>query len=58
MAQRISTIINADLILVLDGGKIVGKGNHDELLRNCNVYQQIAKSQLSEEAMVHGASKK
>ena len=58
VAQRISTIINADLILVLDGGKIVGKGNHDELLRNCNVYQQIAKSQLSEEAMVHGASKK
>lgn len=47
VAQRISTIIHADQILVLDDGKIVGKGVHEELLKNCDVYQQIAKSQLS-----------
>ncbi len=47
MAQRISTILHADQILVLDEGKIVGKGTHEELLRDCEVYQQIAQSQLS-----------
>lgn len=47
VAQRISTIIHADQILVLDDGKIVGKGKHEELLKNCDVYQQIARSQLS-----------
>lgn len=47
VAQRISTILHADQILVLDEGKIVGKGTHEELLRNCEVYQQIAQSQLS-----------
>ncbi len=47
VAQRISTILHADQILVLDDGKIVGKGKHEELLKNCEVYQQIAKSQLS-----------
>lgn len=47
VAQRISTILHAEQILVLDDGKIVGKGTHDELLASCDVYQQIAKSQLS-----------
>lgn len=48
VAQRISTILHADQILVLDDGQIVGKGTHKELLKGCEVYQQIAKSQLSE----------
>lgn len=47
VAQRISTILHADQILVLDDGEIVGKGTHEELLADCEVYQQIAKSQLS-----------
>jgi ATP-binding cassette subfamily B protein len=47
VAQRISTILKADQILVLDDGKIVGKGTHEELLKNCEVYEQIARSQLS-----------
>lgn len=47
VAQRISTILHADQILVLEEGKIVGKGTHEELLQSCEVYQQIAKSQLS-----------
>lgn len=47
VAQRISTILHADQILVLDDGEIVGRGTHEELLRSCEVYQQIAKSQLS-----------
>ncbi len=47
VAQRISTILQADQILVLDDGKIVGMGRHKELLETCDVYQQIAKSQLS-----------
>ena len=47
VAQRISTILHADQILVLDDGEIVGKGTHVELLANCEVYQEIAKSQLS-----------
>ncbi len=51
VAQRISTIMNAEQILVLDDGRIVGKGTHKELLRNCEVYQQIASSQLSEEEL-------
>ncbi len=49
VAQRISTIMNADQILVLDEGKITGRGTHAELLRSCDTYRQIAKSQLSEE---------
>ncbi len=48
VAQRISTILHADQILVLDDGRIVGKGTHEELLGSCEVYEQIAKSQLSE----------
>lgn len=47
VAQRISTILHAEQILVLDEGHIVGKGTHEELLKNCDVYRQIAKSQLS-----------
>ena len=47
VAQRISTILHAEQILVLDDGHIVGKGTHEELLKNCSVYQEIAKSQLS-----------
>ena len=47
VAQRISTILHAEQILVLDEGRIVGKGTHEELLKNCSVYQEIAKSQLS-----------
>ena len=47
VAQRISTILHAEQILVMDEGKIVGKGTHEELLKNCEVYRQIAKSQLS-----------
>lgn len=51
VAQRVSTILHADQILVLDEGKIVGKGTHEELLKNCEVYLQIAKSQLSEKEL-------
>lgn len=47
VAQRISTILHAEQILVLDDGKIVGKGTHVELLKNCEVYREIAESQLS-----------
>ncbi|MGN0131584.1 MAG: ABC transporter ATP-binding protein [Lachnospiraceae bacterium] len=47
VAQRISTIIHADRILVLDEGRIVGMGTHEELLKSCEVYEQIARSQLS-----------
>ena len=48
VAQRISTILHADQILVLDEGRIVGKGTHESLMESCEVYQQIAKSQLSD----------
>ena len=51
VAQRVSTILHADRILVLDDGRIVGKGTHEELLKNCEVYLQIAKSQLSEKEL-------
>lgn len=51
VAQRISTILDADRIIVLDEGRIAGIGNHDELLHSCDVYQQIARSQLSEEEL-------
>lgn len=49
VAQRIGTILNADKIIVLDEGKIVGQGNHKELLKTCPVYREIAQSQLSKE---------
>ena len=51
VAQRISTIMNAEQIIVLEEGKIVGKGTHEELLENCETYRQIALSQLSEEEL-------
>ena len=51
VAQRISTIMNAKQIIVLEEGKIVGKGTHEELLENCETYRQIALSQLSEEEL-------
>lgn len=51
VAQRISTILHAEQIIVLDEGKIVGKGTHKELLKTCEVYQQIAMSQLSKEEL-------
>lgn len=51
VAQRIGTILDADQIIVLDDGKIAGKGTHDELMKTCEVYQQIAYSQLSKEEL-------
>lgn len=54
VAQRISTIMDADLIIVLDQGKIVGKGRHEELLKTNSVYQEIAYSQLSKEELENG----
>ena len=48
VAQRIGTIMNADRIVVLDDGKVVGQGTHRELLEHCDVYRQIAESQLSQ----------
>ena len=51
VAQRIGTIRDADLILVLDEGRVVGKGTHDELMRSCEVYREIAYSQLSAEEL-------
>lgn len=54
VAQRISTIMNADQILVLEEGKLVGKGTHRELLKNCSAYQEIARSQLSESELKGG----
>ncbi|WP_346902671.1 ABC transporter ATP-binding protein, partial [Faecalicatena contorta] len=54
VAQRISTILHAEQIIVLDDGMVAGKGTHRELLKNCEVYQQIAASQLSEEELKAG----
>ena len=54
VAQRIGTIRNADQILVLDDGQIVGHGKHEELLKTCSVYQEIALSQLSKEELEKG----
>lgn len=60
VAQRVSTIKDADKIIVLDKGKMVGKGTHKDLLKNCKVYQSIVKSQLSDkewEKEMHGTAK-
>ena len=51
VAQRIGTIMNADRIVVLDEGSVVGQGTHRELLSSCDVYREIAMSQLSEEEL-------
>lgn len=53
VAQRISTILHADQIIVLEEGKIAGIGTHEELLKTCDVYEQIALSQLSKEELTH-----
>ena len=52
VAQRIGTIMDADLILVLEDGRVVGKGTHKELLKTCPAYKEIAYSQLSEEELI------
>ena len=57
VAQRISTILHAEQIIVLDEGRIAGIGTHEELLQNCEVYQQIAASQLSEDELKTGSGK-
>lgn len=54
VAQRISTILHAEQIIVLDDGRVAGIGTHSELLRNCEVYRQIAESQLSEAELEAG----
>ena len=51
MAQRIGTIMDADLIVVLEDGKAVGQGKHAELFKNCETYREIALSQLSKEEL-------
>ena len=51
VAQRINTIMNADKIIVLNEGKIVGQGTHAELMRSCSIYREIASSQLSDEEL-------
>ncbi len=58
VAQRISTILNADQIIVLDEGKVVGIGTHEELLKNNETYRQIALSQLSEQELTNGEEPK
>ena len=54
VAQRIGTIRDADCIIVLDDGHIAGMGRHDELMKDCDVYRQIAYSQLSKEELENG----
>ena len=54
VAQRISTVMKADQIIVLDNGSIVGIGKHDELMKTCDVYKEIALSQLGEEELTNG----
>lgn len=51
VAQRVSTIMHAEQIIVLDEGRVVGKGTHEELLKNCETYREIAESQLSKEEL-------
>jgi ATP-binding cassette subfamily B protein len=51
VSQRVSTIKNAEQIIVLDDGRIVGRGTHKELMENCDTYQEIALSQLSKEEL-------
>ena len=54
VAQRISTVLHADQILVLDEGRIVGRGRHSELMETCPEYQEIATSQLSQKELAVG----
>ena len=53
VAQRISSILHADQIIVLDEGRMVGKGTHQELIKSCRIYQEIASSQLSKEELAN-----
>lgn len=53
VAQRISTIRKADRIIALENGRIAGCGTHDELMKSCEVYQEIAHSQLSQEELAY-----
>ena len=54
VAQRIGTIMDADKIIVLNEGKVVGEGTHHQLLENCRIYQEIARTQLSQEELANG----
>ena len=56
VAQRINTILDSDQILVMDEGRLVGKGTHSHLMESCDVYREIALSQLSEEELERGSS--
>lgn len=56
VAQRIATVLNADKILVLEDGELVGSGTHKELLSTCPTYREIAQSQLSEEELKGGVA--
>lgn len=58
VAQRVSTIMNAEQIIVLDEGSVVGRGTHEELMKNCDVYREIASSQLGEEELKRGKTKR
>lgn len=51
VTQRVATVMSADQIIVLDNGRIVGKGTHQELMKTCQTYQEIATSQLSKEEL-------
>ena len=51
VTQRVATVKNADQIIVLDEGRIVGKGKHEDLMKTCETYVEIARSQLSEEEL-------
>ena len=57
VAQRIATILNADKIIVMNEGKIVGEGKHEQLLQTCPTYIEIARSQMSEEELAKGGHK-
>lgn len=57
VAQRISTVLSADQIVVLDEGRVVGKGTHAELMDGCEEYREIAMSQLSEEELAGGGAR-
>ena len=57
VAQRIGTIRHADRIVVIDEGRAVGIGTHDELMKNCRVYREIAMSQLSEKELADGGAR-
>ena len=54
VAQRISTVLNADQIVGLDDGRVVGAGTHEQLMESCKEYREIAMSQLSEEELKGG----